>query len=97
MIAAGARTDVERGVGEMFERIAKEGGALALSGGQVLSIKDEAKRLLADTRGLQLPNDLLLYAKTMAYLFALANRLAPNVDVMKISVPYLLKFLATKD
>jgi len=50
MIAPGARSDVERGVGEMFERIASEGGALALSRGQVLGIKDEAKRLLAVAR-----------------------------------------------
>ena len=97
MIGEGAREDVERGVGAMLDRIAGEGGALGLSSGQVLSIKDEAKRLLADTRGLQLPNDLLLYAKTMSYLFSLAGRLAPDIDVMKISVPYLLKFLASKD
>jgi len=96
MISEGARADVERGVGEMFERVASEGGALGLSGGQVLGIKDEAKRLLSETKGLQLPNDLLLYAKTMSYLFALADRLAPDVDVMKISIPYLLKFLASK-
>ena len=97
MIAAGARADVERGVGAMFERIADGGGALSLGAGQVLDIKDAAKQLLFETRGLTLPNDLLLYAKTMSYLFALTKRLAPDVDVMKISLPQLLAFLASKD
>ena len=66
-------------------------------GSQVLGLKDEAKRLLQETPGLQLPNDLLLYAKTLSYLFALAEDLAPEVDVMKISVPYLLEFLGGRD
>ena len=97
MLAAGARDEVQRRVEAMFERIAGKGGALALSGGQVLGIKDEAKRLLSETPGLQLPNDLLLYAKTLSYLFALCERLEPDADVMKLSVPYLLKFLAHRD
>jgi ubiquinone biosynthesis protein len=97
MIAPGARAEVERRVEAMFERIAGGGGALALSGGRVLDIKDEAKRLLVETPGLQLPNDLLLYARTLSYLFAVCGRLAPDVDVMKISVPYLLRFLSRRD
>ena len=97
MLAPGARDEVERRVEEMFERIAGEGGALGLSGGQMLGIKDEAKKLLQETTGLQLPNDLLLYAKTLSYLFALCGRLEPDVDTMKISLPYLLKFLARRD
>jgi predicted unusual protein kinase regulating ubiquinone biosynthesis (AarF/ABC1/UbiB family) len=67
------------------------------SGSQVLSLKDEAKRLLEQTPGLQLPDDLLLYAKTLSYLFALGEELDPKVDLMKISVPYLLRFLARRD
>jgi predicted unusual protein kinase regulating ubiquinone biosynthesis (AarF/ABC1/UbiB family) len=94
MIADGARPEVERRVGEMFARIGAEGGALALRGAQVLHFKDEAKRLLEETSGLQLPNDLLLYAKTLSYLFALGQRLEPEVDLMKQSIPHLLKWLA---
>jgi predicted unusual protein kinase regulating ubiquinone biosynthesis (AarF/ABC1/UbiB family) len=97
MIAPGARVDVEGRVEAMFERIAGGGGALAMSGGQVLGLKDEAKRLLVETPGIQLPNDLLLYARTLSYLFTLCGRLAPDVDVMKISVPYLLRFLSRRD
>ena len=68
MIAPGAEPQVRRAVEEMFARIAGRGGALALEGAQVLSLKDEAKLLLQETAGLQLPNDLLLYAKTLSYL-----------------------------
>jgi predicted unusual protein kinase regulating ubiquinone biosynthesis (AarF/ABC1/UbiB family) len=81
----------------MFERIAAAGGStgvLGSSGEQVLALKDEAKRMLQDTPGLQLPNDLLLYAKTLSYLFALGQEIAPSVDLMKLSLPYLLRFLA---
>ncbi|MDE0886354.1 MAG: AarF/UbiB family protein [Myxococcota bacterium] len=100
MIAPGAEAGVHQAVSSMLERIASEGGSEGLMqgpGSQVLGLKDEAKRLLQETPGLQLPNDLLLYAKTLSYLFALAEDLAPEVDVMKISVPYLLEFLGGRD
>ena len=100
MIAAGAEEGVRSAVSGMLERIAGQGGANALMiapGDQVLGLKDEAKRLLQETPGLQLPNDLLLYAKTLTYLFALGEEIDPEVDLMKISVPYLLQFLAAQD
>ena len=84
----------------MFERIRRGGGgnaALALGASKVLALKDEAKVLLQETPGLNLPNDLLLYAKTLSYLFALGTELAPEVDMMKLTVPWLLRFLAEKD
>lgn len=97
MIAAGSREGVALAVASMLERIRAEGSApLALSGDRVLALKDEAKRLLEETPGLQLPNDLLLYAKTVSHLFGLGREIAPEVDLMKLSVPYLLRFLAEK-
>ncbi|MBW2234620.1 MAG: hypothetical protein JRG85_04380, partial [Deltaproteobacteria bacterium] len=63
----------------------------------VLALKDEAKELLASTPGLQLPNDLLLWAKTLSYLIALGQDMAPEVDVVRLAVPYLLRFLAQTD
>lgn len=96
MIAPGARAGVRDAVAAMFERIAGEGSVLGLGGGQVLALKDHAKRLLEETPGLQLPNDLLHYAKTLSYLFALGERLDPSVDLMKLTVPYLLRFLAER-
>ncbi len=97
MIASGAHDGVRDAVAAMFERMAGEGQVLGLGGAQVLALKDEAKRLLEETPGLQLPNALLLYAKTMSYLFALGEQLAPDVDIMRISIPYLLRFLAERD
>jgi predicted unusual protein kinase regulating ubiquinone biosynthesis (AarF/ABC1/UbiB family) len=100
MIAPGAHDTVRQAVAAMFERIAEKSdgrGALAVGGSQVLALKDEAKTLLQETPGLQLPNDLLLYAKTLAYLFALGDALDPEVDLLQLSLPYLLRFLAAKD
>ena len=100
MIAPGAEPGVRRAVTAMLERIAAQAGGagmLGASGAQVLGLKDEAKQLLQETPGLQLPNDLLLYAKTLSYLFALGEDLDPDVDLMKLSIPYLLQFLATRD
>lgn len=97
MIAPGATPRVRAAVEQMFQRIAGGGGALALQGGQVLSLKDEAKALLHDTPGLQLPNDLLLYAKTLSYVFALGAELDPDVDVMRVVLPSALRFLAQRE
>jgi len=97
MIAPGARDGVRDAVAAMFERIRGEGQLLGFGGAQVLALKDQAKRLLEETPGLQLPNQLLLYAKTMSYLFALGDQLAAGVDIMRISVPYLLRFLAERE
>jgi predicted unusual protein kinase regulating ubiquinone biosynthesis (AarF/ABC1/UbiB family) len=95
MIAPGAEPGVRAAVAAMFARLRGEGAsALALSGERVLALKDEAQALLAATPGLALPTDLLLYAKTVAYLFALGRELAPEVDVMKLAAPFLLRFLA---
>jgi len=69
MIAPGAEPGVRAAVEQMFARLAAtggRGGMLAASTGGVLALKDEAKRLLQETPGLQLPNDLLLYARTLS-------------------------------
>jgi predicted unusual protein kinase regulating ubiquinone biosynthesis (AarF/ABC1/UbiB family) len=97
MIAPGARGGVRDAVLEMFARIRSEGAPLGLGGGQVLVLKDEAKRLLSETPGLQLPNDLLLWAKTLSYLFALGAHLDPQADLVRTSTPYLLRWLAERD
>jgi predicted unusual protein kinase regulating ubiquinone biosynthesis (AarF/ABC1/UbiB family) len=52
---------------------------------------------LWSTPGLQLPNDLLLFAKTLSYLFALGHELDPDTDLMRLTLPYLLQFLAERD
>ncbi len=100
MIAPGARPGVHAAVARMFDRIGESGGAagpLGIAGGQVLGLKDQAVALLRETPGLQLPNDLLLYAKTLSYLFALGERMDPEVDLVKVTLPDLLRFLARTD
>ncbi len=100
MIAPGAEPGVRAAVTRMFDHLAAVGGGtgpLGASTGGVLALKDEAKRLLQETPGLQLPNDLLLYAKTLSYLFALGEALDPGTDLMKIALPYLLRFLSQSD
>jgi ubiquinone biosynthesis protein len=96
MIAPGAAPGVRAAVAAMFERLGS-GSALSLAGSQVLPLKDEAKTLLQQTPGLQLPNDLLLFAKTLSYLFALGDRLSPDTDLLRLCLPYLLQFLAERD
>jgi predicted unusual protein kinase regulating ubiquinone biosynthesis (AarF/ABC1/UbiB family) len=96
-IAPGHRDDVARAIAAMFERIAKAGAGLALAGSQVISLKGEAVALLRETPGLRIPTDLLLYAKTLAYVFELGARLDPGVDMMKLCLPSLLRFLTTKE
>ncbi|MEE3329057.1 MAG: AarF/UbiB family protein, partial [Myxococcota bacterium] len=100
MIAEGAQPAVRTAVEQMFQKIAEgseSGSPLAFGGHRVLDLKDQAKILLQNTPGLQLPNDLLLYARTLSYLFALGEELDRDVDLMKIATPYLLRFLAEKD
>jgi predicted unusual protein kinase regulating ubiquinone biosynthesis (AarF/ABC1/UbiB family) len=98
MIAPGAREGVRAAALRMLARLRAEGTApLALRGDRVLALKDEAKALLAETEGVQLPQDLLLYAKTLSYLFALGAELAPEVDVTRLCAPFLLGFLAERD
>ncbi len=98
MIEPGHREAVRDAVERMTTRMRRDGAdVLALSSERVLALKDEAKALLYETPGLRLPADLLLYAKTVTYLFALGAELAPEVDLMKLTVPYLLRFLATRD
>ena len=97
-VAEGSEAGVREAVASVFAQLSGEaGGALALSGPRVLSLKDQAKRLLYETPGLSLPNDLLLYAKTLSYLFALAHEIAPGVDPMPLTVPWLLRFLAKRE
>jgi ubiquinone biosynthesis protein len=97
MLAPGAEAPVARALDEMFGRIGAGGGALALRGEGVLALKERAKALLQETPGVQLPNDLLLFAKTLSYLLALGRELDPEVDVVRLCLPYLLRFLSERD
>ena len=69
------------------------GSAFGLS----MIVKRDDVELLQGTPGLQLPNHLLLYARTLTYLFALGEQLAPEVDLVKLTTPHLLRFLAARE
>lgn len=98
MIEPGARPGVKTAVASMFERIrGEQGSPMAMSGERILALKDEGSALLFETPGLSLPVPLLLYAKTLSYVFALGRELAPDLDLMKLVVPHLLRFLAERD
>ncbi len=97
MIAPDAEPGVRSAVGRMFALIGQQGGALAIQGSSVVALKDEAQALLRDTPGVQLPHDLLLFARTLSTLFALGEELAAEVDLMQVTLPFLLRFLAEKD
>jgi len=94
MIAPGSEEAVRQAVERMLGRLRADGSPLALRADRVLSLKDEALELLRETPGLQLPNDLLLYARTLSYVFSLGRELAPDVDLMRLTTPWLLRFLA---
>ena len=76
MIAPGAEPRVRAAVGVDVRAAPRRlrPAPLALGSGRMLALKDEAKALLYETPGLALPSDLLLYAKTLSYLFALGAR-----------------------
>ncbi len=97
MVAPGAHPAARDAVGRMFQRIGSEGGALGIGASRILAIKDEAKELLWSTPGLQLPHDLLLFAKTLSYVFALGRDLDPEADVLRQALPWLLRFLAERE
>jgi predicted unusual protein kinase regulating ubiquinone biosynthesis (AarF/ABC1/UbiB family) len=96
MIEPGAEPAVRASVSKMFERLSGT-AALSLEGSDVLSRKDEAKALLQDTAGIRIPNDLLLYAKTLSYLFGIGAELAPELNLVRLTSPYLVQFLAERD
>jgi predicted unusual protein kinase regulating ubiquinone biosynthesis (AarF/ABC1/UbiB family) len=97
MIEPGSEVAVREAVERMIGRLRADGSPLGLGADRVLSLKDEALDLLRETPGLQLPNDLLLYARTLSYMFSLGREIAPEVDLMKLTVPWLLRFLATRE
>jgi len=56
-------------------------------------VKDWVKELLSKIEGVQIPNDLVLYGRTISLLHGLATRLDPNINVFRVAAPYLMQFL----
>ncbi|MBI3071965.1 MAG: AarF/ABC1/UbiB kinase family protein [Deltaproteobacteria bacterium] len=55
--------------------------------------KDQIWDFLRKLDTLQIPNDLILYGRTIALLHGLASTLDPNVNVFKVAQPYFMHFL----
>ncbi len=75
------------------------GAADALSAGAsgIGGLVAVGKRLVRESDAFRVPRELLLFARTLAQLFALAQRIAPESDPMRHLVPELLRFLAEPD
>lgn len=93
MIAPGARPGVRRAVEGILPRLGS-GLPADLGGEGVLALVEEARRRVQETPGLQLPGELLLYARTLAWIFRLGRELAPEADLLRLTLPYLLRFLS---
>jgi len=48
-----------------------------------------------ESRAFRIPRDLLLWARTLAYVYNLGERIAPGADPMRLFLPHLLRFITT--
>jgi len=81
---------------QALRRALEAGAADALGAGAatIESLKQLGKQLLQESEAFLVPADLLLYARTLAYVYALADAVAPGIDPMPRLLPHLLRFLA---
>jgi predicted unusual protein kinase regulating ubiquinone biosynthesis (AarF/ABC1/UbiB family) len=70
-------------------------GALGESVAGIQSLKQLGKRLVRESGAFRIPRDLFLWARTLAYVYNLAERIAPGSDPMRLFLPHLLKFVTT--
>jgi predicted unusual protein kinase regulating ubiquinone biosynthesis (AarF/ABC1/UbiB family) len=56
-------------------------------------MRDWVMALLSKIEGVQIPNDLVLYGRTISLLHGLATRLDPEINVFRVAAPYLIQFL----
>ncbi len=70
-------------------------GALGANVAGIQSLKQLAKRLVRESAAFRIPRELLLWARTLAYVYNLAERIAPGADPMRLFLPHLLRFVTT--
>lgn len=102
MVAALQTLDAIVAGGEDLARAALQealdAGASAALGANAATIEtlvQLGKRLVRESQAFRIPTELLLYARTLAYIFALAETVAPGEDPMPRLLPHLLRFLAS--
>lgn len=70
-------------------------GALGANVAGIQSLKQLGKRLVRESGAFRIPRELLLWARTLAYVYNLAERIAPAADPMRLFLPHLLRFVTT--
>ena len=70
-------------------------GALGANVAAIQALKQLGKRLVRESGAFRIPRELLLWARTLAYVYNLAERVAPGVDPMRLFLPHLLRFVTT--
>jgi ubiquinone biosynthesis protein len=70
--------------------------ALGAGVGAIQSLKQLGKQLVRESRAFRVPRDLLLWARTLAYVYNLAERIAPGADPMRLFLPHLLRFVTAR-
>jgi predicted unusual protein kinase regulating ubiquinone biosynthesis (AarF/ABC1/UbiB family) len=81
---------------EIVERLAERiptGSPQEVNSFSYEEIRDWVWSLLSKIESLQIPNDLILYGRTVALLHGLATRLDPAINVFAVVAPYILQFL----
>lgn len=56
------------------------------------SLARDVARALRDLEALSVPNDLILYGRTLGLLHGLGFKLDPDLPVFEVAAPYLMKF-----
>jgi ubiquinone biosynthesis protein len=74
------------------------GASSALGAGvaAIQSLKELGKRLVRDSGAFKIPRELLLWARTLAYVYNLSERIAPGTDPMPLFMPHLLRFMTKR-
>ncbi len=67
--------------------------ALGASASGIQSLKSLGKRLVRESGAFRVPHELLLWARTLAHVYNLSERIAPGADPMPRFLPHLLRFV----
>jgi predicted unusual protein kinase regulating ubiquinone biosynthesis (AarF/ABC1/UbiB family) len=94
-LVPGREAEAEAAITQALDAGAAE--ALSATPSTIAALKEVGKRLVRESRAFRVPTELLLYARTLAYVFALSERIAPGHSPMPQLLPRLLGFLASGD
>jgi ubiquinone biosynthesis protein len=69
-------------------------GALGANSAGIQLLKSLGKRLLRESGAFRVPRELLLWARTLAHVYNLSERIAPGADPMRRFLPHVLRFVS---